>query len=103
MSSSRAVTACLQRNVARRNTSRIVTQCPRILQSSFIHPTSRPRIASSLIAGQRRAFSLTVPRRLADVNDDFDPKSVERESDEVDVCIVGGGKNIITCQGILLT
>ncbi|KAF7950659.1 uncharacterized protein EAE97_002211 [Botrytis byssoidea] len=91
MSSSRAVTACLQRNVARQNASRIATQCPRILQQSFIHPTSRPRIASSLIAGQRRAFSLTVPRRLADVEDDFDPKSVERESDEVDVCIVGGG------------
>jgi hypothetical protein len=33
-----------------------------------------------------------VPRRLADVNDDFDPKSIDRESDEVDVCIVGGGK-----------
>ncbi|RAL59194.1 hypothetical protein DID88_006649 [Monilinia fructigena] len=91
MSSSRAVTACLQRNVIRQNVSRIATQCPRILQQSFIYPASRPRIASSLTAGQRRAFSLTVPRRLADVNDDFDLKLVERESDEVDVCIVGGG------------
>ncbi|TEY35169.1 hypothetical protein BOTCAL_0601g00020 [Botryotinia calthae] len=91
MSSSRAVTACLQRNVARQNASRIATRCPRILQQSFIHPTSRPRIVSSLIAGQRRAFSLTVPRRLADVEDNFDPKLVERESDKVDVCIVGGG------------
>ena len=69
MSSSRAVTACLQRNVARQNASRIATQCPRILQQRFIHPTSRPRIASSLIAGQRRAFSRTVPRRLADVEE----------------------------------
>lgn len=95
MSSSRAVRACLQRNAVRQNASRIVTQCPRTLQQSFIHSASRPRIASSLIAAQRRAFSLTGPRRLADATDGLDPKLVERESDEVDVCIVGGGKNIL--------
>ena len=41
----------------------------------------------------RRAFSISTPRRLAGVNDDFDPKSVDRESDQVDVCIVGGGRS----------
>ncbi|KAF4992212.1 hypothetical protein FGRMN_7343 [Fusarium graminum] len=36
-----------------------------------------------------RAFSTT--SRLRHDDHDFDPASVERESDEVDVCIVGGG------------
>jgi electron-transferring-flavoprotein dehydrogenase len=42
--------------------------------------------------GQQRAFSISAPRRLADAAEEFDPTSIERESDEVDVCIVGGGK-----------
>lgn len=42
-------------------------------------------------AAQSRPFSVQSPRRMADVDDSFDPKSIERESDEVDVCIVGGG------------
>lgn len=42
---------------------------------------------------QTRAFTTTRINRLADVADEsFDPKSVDRESDEVDVCIVGGGR-----------
>lgn len=40
----------------------------------------------------RRAFSISAPRRFASVEDDFDPKCQDRESDQVDVCIVGGGK-----------
>lgn len=55
---------------------------------------TRPR-ASFKCFGQLRAFSISIPRRLADVNDDFDPKSIERESDEVDVCIIGGGKLVL--------
>lgn len=43
------------------------------------------------IAGQRRAISSTARSRFADVDDAFDPRQQERESDEVDVCIVGGG------------
>jgi electron-transferring-flavoprotein dehydrogenase len=43
------------------------------------------------IAGQRRAFSNTARARLASESDSFDPRTQERESDEVDVCIVGGG------------
>lgn len=43
------------------------------------------------MAGQRRAISSTARRTFADVDDSFDPRQQERESDEVDVCIVGGG------------
>lgn len=39
----------------------------------------------------RRTLSTTPWRRLADVDDSYDPRGQERESDEVDVCIVGGG------------
>lgn len=43
---------------------------------------------------QKRTFSTSLPSRRAAVKEDFDPKSVDRESDEVDVCIVGGGMYI---------
>ncbi|KIW23779.1 uncharacterized protein PV07_11955 [Cladophialophora immunda] len=45
------------------------------------------------VAGQRRSISASLQRRYADVEEDggFDPASVERESDQVDVCIVGAG------------
>lgn len=42
-----------------------------------------------------RAFSTTRPRCFASVEESFDPKTVERESDEVDVCIVGGGEHAL--------
>ncbi|KAF2225643.1 hypothetical protein BDZ85DRAFT_316797 [Elsinoe ampelina] len=50
--------------------------------------TFRPAVVR---AGQRRAFTQSSKRRLASVDDSFDPNSIERESDQVDVCIVGGG------------
>ncbi|KAL2127859.1 hypothetical protein VTI74DRAFT_10080 [Chaetomium olivicolor] len=49
--------------------------------------------SSSFLAARptRRCLS-TTPRRLyAETDDAFDPASIERESDEVDVCIIGGG------------
>jgi len=49
------------------------------------------RSASFLTPNQTRAFSQTVSRRFTDENGNFDPRSLDRESDEVDVCIVGGG------------
>lgn len=52
------------------------------------HSTYRPAIR---IAGQRRALSSTARARFASENTDFNPKELDRESDEVDVCIVGGG------------
>ncbi|KAJ6166709.1 hypothetical protein N7470_002156 [Penicillium chermesinum] len=50
-----------------------------------------PRAAPFNVPTQTRAFSNSLGRRLTDENGDFDPRTVERESDEVDVCIVGGG------------
>jgi electron-transferring-flavoprotein dehydrogenase len=51
--------------------------------------TFRPAIR---IAGERRAFSNATRLRLATTPDgSFDPRSVDRETDQVDVCIVGGG------------
>ena len=60
-----------------------------------------PRSASPLvgfrpavrIAGQRRAFSNAARLRLASEVEDssYDPRNADREADEVDVCIVGGG------------
>ncbi|KAI4732907.1 hypothetical protein E4T50_16527 [Aureobasidium sp. EXF-12298] len=51
-------------------------------------PSRRPAIFR---AGQRRPFSLTSRTRLATPDDSFNPADIERESDQVDVCIVGGG------------
>ncbi|RAH67778.1 electron-transferring-flavoprotein dehydrogenase [Aspergillus aculeatinus CBS 121060] len=49
----------------------------------------RPRSLFTPI--QTRAFSQSVTRRLTDADGNFDPRQLDRESDEVDVCIVGGG------------
>jgi hypothetical protein len=48
-----------------------------------------------------RAFSTYAPRKFADADESFDPKSIERESDEVDVVIVGGGRSFPTTLGII--
>ncbi|KAF9697383.1 hypothetical protein EKO04_004832 [Ascochyta lentis] len=69
----------------------------RLPARSFTCAASRTRSLTELcrpairIAGQRRAFSSTPRARLATEDDTFDPRSVEREVDEVDVLIVGGG------------
>ncbi|MCJ1281657.1 hypothetical protein MMC26_000978, partial [Xylographa opegraphella] len=39
----------------------------------------------------RHTFSTTSQQKFADVDETFDPRQQDRESDEVDVCIVGGG------------
>src|SRR6266536_6285142 len=94
MPSSRLISASLQRNLVRRNPVRASTQIPR-RSFQFSSYLSRPRLTPSRIAVQR-GFSISIPRRFADVNeDDFDPKSIDRESDQVDVCIVGGGKLLL--------
>lgn len=49
------------------------------------------RLPASFLGGQRRSLTTGQRRRFASVDEDFDPKTIERESDEVDVCIVGGG------------
>jgi electron-transferring-flavoprotein dehydrogenase len=53
--------------------------------------TSLTPVRPVFLAGQRRTFSSSLRSRYADVDDSFDPCIVDRESDEVDVCIVGGG------------
>ena len=70
---------------------------PVALQCPFDHFPARRRIShyrlarSPFIAGQRRTFSGTPRTRYATVEDSVDPRDQPRESDEVDVCIVGGG------------
>lgn len=69
-------------------------------------PSRRPRLATASYNNynspttptpyyaQTRFFSESRRRRMADVvedEDSFDPQSIERESDMVDVCIIGGG------------
>lgn len=44
-----------------------------------------------VVAGQRRALSSSLRHRSPDTDESFDPASIERESDQVDVCIVGAG------------
>lgn len=49
-----------------------------------------PIIMATSVA-RARAFTTTRAVRRPDDEDSFDPATVERESDQVDVCIVGGG------------
>src|SRR4051794_20872738 len=85
----------LPASVARRGLSSI--HSPRIAPRIFTHATRHARRPldsyrpALRVAGQRRAISSTARRTFADVDDSFDPRQQERESDEVDVCIVGGG------------
>jgi electron-transferring-flavoprotein dehydrogenase len=67
------------------------------ITSCVLRPTSRSLPLTTFrpairIAGERRAFSNATRLRLATTPDgSFDPRSVDRETDQVDVCIVGGG------------
>lgn len=54
-----------------------------------IQPACRP--PPYLLGSQRRSITTAQRHRFAEVDDSFDPKSIDRETDEVDVCIVGGG------------
>src|SRR3984957_16397742 len=83
--------------------SRAFSSCQRISRPSAVRcpfdffPTRR-RVAhckparSAFVAGQRRAFSNTLRTRHAQVENPKNPRDPPRESDQVDVCIVGGGK-----------
>lgn len=46
---------------------------------------------------QIRYFSRSSVVAFSDEHGNFDPRQVERESDEVDVCIVGGGTSNLPC------
>ncbi|KUI73310.1 hypothetical protein VM1G_09073 [Cytospora mali] len=65
--------------------ARTITQCiPRrtIIRQSYAATSRIP---------QTRLFSVSTRRWMATPDDSFDPSTIERESDQVDVCIVGGG------------
>lgn len=97
MAPSRSVAASLQRNlVKQRPFTRLAAQNLGCTRTRAWSPQTRSALSSSRIAPPRicpqRAFSTSVARRLASVEEKFNPSVIERESDEVDVCIVGGGK-----------
>ncbi|KAF5606911.1 uncharacterized protein FSUBG_5539 [Fusarium subglutinans] len=95
MSAPRPVSRCLQRSswVLSRSQVRPVRSNLSIATISATSSITR-RTSTTVWCGGRvpmasRAFSTT--SRLRDDDQDFDPASVERESDQVDVCIVGAG------------
>lgn len=57
--------------------------------SRLRRPDARSAYSSCLAA--RRCLSTTPRRFYAEADESFDPASIERESDQVDVCIIGGG------------
>jgi len=91
MASSRSVTASLQRNLLRRTPLRVSTQCHRLAPQGFRARSALSSPRNILPRYGQRAFSTSIARRSAEAEEEFDPNSIERESDEVDVCIVGGG------------
>ncbi|KAL1877333.1 hypothetical protein VTK73DRAFT_8786 [Phialemonium thermophilum] len=101
MSAPLNLTACVCRRAAATTAARFqrktvgVTSTLRALSTSRAQPRRArlvtitfPRVSTYRNA---RSFSTTKFCLLADVDDTFDPNTIERESDEVDVCIVGGG------------
>ncbi|KAI8950318.1 hypothetical protein F4801DRAFT_549200 [Xylaria longipes] len=89
----------LQQTFARRGAllstrARITRPVCKASYSSSVASRSRTRCPAAVVSIPRhsmRAFTTTRPRYFASVEEGFDPKSVGRESDEVDVCIIGGG------------
>lgn len=61
---------------------------------SFLARTPRAIASSSRTVVRTRLYAVVQPclrRTYATTEEKFDPLTVERDSDEVDVCIVGGG------------
>ncbi|KAK3049393.1 hypothetical protein LTR09_009312 [Extremus antarcticus] len=77
------------------HTTRTSITTSRLLPATAATTTSRCLLRgyrpASITAGQRRAFSNTIRRRFATVDDSLETLHQDRESDQVDVCIVGGG------------
>ncbi|KAL2283689.1 hypothetical protein FJTKL_09741 [Diaporthe vaccinii] len=67
-------------------------QCPRAITTCLPRRTIlRQSYAATSRTTQTRLFSASASRSMATPDDSFDPATIERESDQVDVCIVGGG------------
>ena len=83
----------------RLTTPTVLLQIPKRAHSHFPPPRRRGLLEQWIPNApltQRRTLSATALRSRADVGDVSDPRQQDRESDEVDVCIVGGG----TCHEI---
>ncbi|KAF5666280.1 hypothetical protein FCIRC_10245 [Fusarium circinatum] len=95
MSAPRPVSRCLQRSSRVLSRSQVRPARSNLSIATISATSSITRRTSTTVwSGGRvpmasRAFSTT--SRLRDDDQDFDPASVERESDQVDVCIVGAG------------
>lgn len=81
-------------------------QSPRAITTCFPRRTIlRQSYAATSRTTQARLFSISASRPMATPDDSFDPATIERESDQVDVCIVGGGATPIstnlTCSAVL--
>ena len=63
---------------------RIIASSSKPLQSA-LRPSRVARVRTPIVVDRLR------PRRSFATEAKFDPASIEREKDEVDVCIVGGG------------
>ncbi|EMD60986.1 hypothetical protein COCSADRAFT_39690 [Bipolaris sorokiniana ND90Pr] len=87
----RSIPASITRRLLTTSQSTLIATRPIASASPHIRSVSGSYRPALRIAGQRRPFCTTPRTRLAAVDDTFDPKSIERESDEVDVLIVGGG------------
>ncbi|KAL1971215.1 hypothetical protein VTN77DRAFT_167 [Rasamsonia byssochlamydoides] len=66
-----------------------------VRRASFLASEKRPCrhtgiLGGRVVRGQTRPFSQSLRKREAE-EAAFDPRQIDRESDEVDVCIVGGG------------
>ncbi|PTU21649.1 hypothetical protein P175DRAFT_0194055 [Aspergillus ochraceoroseus IBT 24754] len=96
---SRAVILRLLRREAQVGPSQLSGAPPSVIAASRSVSTSTRLLSTSArrtglrfsAPAQTRAFSQSLSRKLTDENGHFDPRQVERESDDVDVCIVGGG------------
>ena len=64
---------------------RIIASSSKPLQSA-LRPSRVARVRTPIVVDRLRP-----PRRTFATEAKFDPASIEREKDEVDVCIVGGG------------
>ncbi|PTB68970.1 hypothetical protein BBK36DRAFT_1166841 [Trichoderma citrinoviride] len=82
---------------ALRTTARTI---PRCRPARFLGPVAATRIAKGALrvaatgmpnAAAVRSFSTAMRLRMAAEEESFDPATIERESDEVDVCIIGAG------------
>ncbi|KAL2755952.1 hypothetical protein ACRALDRAFT_1050768 [Sodiomyces alcalophilus JCM 7366] len=89
------VARSLQRGSRSLSTCRTIFQArPHLASASRVRTRVAPLPRGALaVSISTRTFATTRVARLASVEDSdtFDPSTIERESDQVDVCIIGGG------------